>query len=204
MYYGYSRLKRGLDLIVAGLGVVLLSPVMGLIALFVWLSMGPPIFFRQIRPGWHGRPFKMIKFRTMTTCRDEQGHLLPNSERLTPLGKFLRSLSLDELPELVNVLQGDMSVVGPRPLLMQYLDRYTPEQMRRHLVKPGITGWAQVNGRNDLSWEDKFSLDLWYVEHQSLWLDLKIIALTVVKVINCEGINKAGYVGMEEFLGTRS
>ena len=135
----------------------------------------------------------MIKFRTMTTCRDEQGHLLPSPERLTPLGKFLRSLSLDELPELVNVLQGDMSVVGPRPLLMQYLDRYTPEQMRRHLVKPGITGWAQVNGRNDLSWEDKFSLDLWYVEHQSLWLDLKIITLTVVKVINCEGINKAGY-----------
>ncbi len=204
MPYGDSNLKRSLDLAVAGLLTILLSPFMGLIALFIGLSLGRPIFFRQTRPGWHGKPFSIIKFRTMTNCRDEQGHLLPSHERLTTLGRLLRSLSLDELPELFNVLQGDMSMVGPRPLLMQYLERYTPVQMRRHDVKPGITGWAQVNGRNDLTWEDKFSLDLWYVAHQSFWLDLKILALTVVAVIRGKGINKTGYVGMEEFLGSRS
>jgi sugar transferase EpsL len=204
MSYGDSRLKRTLDLAVAGLWTILFSPLMGLVALLIWLSMGQPIFFRQTRPGWHGKPFEIIKFRTMTAARDDQGLLLPNHERLTPLGRLLRNLSLDELPELFNVLQGNMSVVGPRPLLMQYLDRYTPEQRRRHDVKPGITGWAQVNGRNDLTWEDKFSLDLWYVAHQSFWLDLKIMALTVVEVLRRKGINKAGYVGMEEFLGSRS
>ncbi len=204
MSYGDYRLKRVLDLAVAGLWTIILSPLMSLIALLIWLSMGQPIFFRQNRPGWHGKPFEMIKFRTMAHCRDAQGLLLPDHERLTPLGKLLRSLSLDELPELFNVLQGDMSLVGPRPLLMRYLDRYTPEQRRRHDVKPGITGWAQVNGRNDLTWEEKFSLDLWYVAHQTLWLDLKILVLTVVEIFRRKGINKAGYVGMEEFLGGQS
>lgn len=204
MSYGDSKLKRILDLAVAGLWIIILSPLMGLIALLIWLSMGQPIFFRQTRSGLHGKPFEMIKFRTMTHSLDDQGQLLPDHERLTPLGKLLRSLSLDELPELFNVLQGDMSLVGPRPLLMRYLDRYTPEQRRRHDVKPGITGWAQVNGRNDLTWEEKFSLDLWYVAHQTFWLDLKILALTVVEILRRKGINKADYVGMEEFLGSQS
>ena len=168
-------IKRAFDLTLALLALTILSPMIGLIALLVWLELGSPVLFRQQRPGLHGRAFTLYKFRTMTDARDAQANLLPDAERLTPLGRFLRSTSLDELPELFNVLKGDMSLVGPRPLLMRYLDRYTPEQMRRHQVKPGITGWAQVNGRNVLTWEQKFALDVWYVDHASLWLDLKIL-----------------------------
>jgi sugar transferase EpsL len=163
--------------------------------------MGSPIFFRQQRPGLHGKPFYMYKFRTMTSECSEDGCLLPDCDRLTPLGTFLRSTSLDELPELFNVLKGDMSLVGPRPLLMQYLDRYTPEQARRHEVRPGITGWAQVNGRNALSWEEKFELDVWYVDNRTFWLDLKILALTMLKVVRREGISGGGCETMTEFEG---
>jgi len=161
--------------------------------------MGTPVLFRQRRPGLHGKPFICYKFRTMTDSRDSDGSLLPDSERLTGFGRFLRKTSLDELPELFNVLKGDMSLVDPRPLLMQYLDRYTPEQARRHEVKPGITGWAQVNGRNALTWEEKFKLDVWYVNNRSLWLDLKIIAMTIWKILIREGINQPGQATMEEF-----
>ena len=197
-----SVLKRVLDLVGASVGLLLLSPLMAFIALLIRFMMGPPILFRQVRPGLHGKPFVMYKFRTMLDLRDEQGNLLPDEQRLTPLGRFLRSTSLDELPELFNVLKGDMSLVGPRPLLMEYLDRYTPEQFRRHEVKPGITGWAQVNGRNALTWEEKFELDVWYVDHWNLWLDLKILALTLWKVIKREGINHPGQATMEEFKGS--
>jgi len=183
-------------------GVILLSPLLGLIALVVRLTMGSPVLFRQQRPGLHGQPFTLHKFRTMTDARDAQGNLLPDAERLTPLGRFLRSTSLDELPEVFNVLRGDMSLVGPRPLLMQYLDRYTPEQMRRHEVKPGITGWAQVNGRNAVTWEQKFALDVWYVDHRSLGLDLKILALTLWKILKREGISQPSQAAMEEFMGS--
>ncbi len=202
--YQESVAKRSLDLAISGLGIVIGAPLLGLISLLIYFSMGRPIFFRQARPGLHGKPFALVMFRTMTDCRDQEGQVLPDHKRVTPLGKFLRSRSLDELPELFNVLKGEMSLVGPRPLLMQYLDRYTPDQKRRHDVKPGISGWAQVNGRNDLTWEDKFALDLHYVEHQSLWLDIKILALTIKKVLRREGIDKPGHVGMEEFLGSRS
>jgi lipopolysaccharide/colanic/teichoic acid biosynthesis glycosyltransferase len=167
----------------------------------VRLKLGTPVFFRQQRPGLHGKPFRMVKFRTMTDARDAQGNLLPDAERLTRFGKFLRSSGLDELPELWNVVKGDMSLVGPRPLLMQYLDRYTPEQARRHEVRPGVTGWAQVNGRNAISWEQKFAYDLWYVDNLSFWLDLKILWLTVRKIIVREGISQAGQATMEEFMG---
>ena len=165
------------------------------------LKLGSPVLFRQRRPGLHGKPFTIYKFRTMTDARDAQGKLLPDAERLTPFGRFLRSASLDELPELFNVLKGDMSLVGPRPLLMQYLDRYTPEQMRRHEVKPGITGWAQVNGRNAITWEQKFALDVWYVDNKSLGLDGKIILLTLWKILKREGISQPGQATMEEFMG---
>jgi len=170
----------------------------GLIARY----LGRPILFVQTRPGWCGEPFKMLKFRSMTDARDAQGRWLPDAERLTPLGKWLRRSSLDELPELVNVIKGDMSLVGPRPLLMQYLERYTPEQARRHEVRPGITGWAQVNGRNAISWEEKFRLDIWYVDNWSLVLDIKILWLTVVKVFRSEGISAADNVTMPEFMGS--
>ncbi len=173
-----------------------------LVAVGVYFLLGSPVFFRQMRPGLYSRSFTMYKFRTMTAARDAQGNLLPDAERLTAFGKFLRSTSLDELPELFNVLKGDMSLVGPRPLLMQYLERYTPEQMRRHEVKPGITGWAQVNGRNALTWEEKFALDVWYVNHYSFWLDVKIIALTVWKIIKREGITEPGQATAQEFMGT--
>lgn len=163
--------------------------------------MGRRVLFVQKRPGLHGRPFALFKFRTMTYARDEQGNLLTDRERLSRLGRFLRSTSLDELPELFNVIKGDMSLVGPRPLLIQYLDRYTPEQARRHEVKPGITGWAQVNGRNALTWEEKFKLDIWYVDHMSFWLDLKIIAMTILKILKREGISQPGHMTMEEFKG---
>jgi sugar transferase EpsL len=165
--------------------------------------MGSPVFFKQQRPGLHGKPFYMFKFRTMTNACDGDGCLLPDCDRLTPLGRFLRSTSLDELPELFNVLKGDMSLVGPRPLLMQYLDRYTPEQYRRHEVRPGVTGWAQVNGRNALSWEEKFEMDVWYVENRSFWLDLKILWMTLLKVVRREGISGDGCETMTEFEGTR-
>ena len=172
--------------------------------LVIGFSMGIPIIFRQCRPGQHGKLFHMYKFRTMTNALDSQGNLLPDAERLTKLGRFLRSTSLDEFPEFINVLQGEMSLVGPRPLLPEYLDRYTPYQARRHEVKPGITGWAQVNGRNALSWEEKFDLDVWYVDHQSFWLDLKILFLTIGKVVYREGISQAGEATMLPFMGTES
>lgn len=175
---------------------------MGLLALLVRFKLGAPVLFRQQRPGLHGRPFTLYKFRTMTDARDAEGALLPDAERLTSFGHFLRSTSLDELPELFNVLKGEMSLVGPRPLLMEYLPRYTPEQQRRHEVRPGLTGWAQVNGRNALSWEEKFALDVWYVEHCSFWLDLKILVLTTGKIINREGISQPGHATMEEFRGS--
>jgi lipopolysaccharide/colanic/teichoic acid biosynthesis glycosyltransferase len=181
--------------------LLLLLPVFALIAGLVRFKLGAPVFFRQQRPGLHGKPFWMYKYRTMTDARDRQGNLLPDAERLTPLGRFLRSSSLDELPELFNVLRGEMSLVGPRPLLMQYLPRYTPEQARRHEVRPGITGWAQVNGRNALTWGQKLALDVWYVEHQSFWLDLKVIALTLWKILKREGINEPGQATAREFMG---
>jgi len=195
------RGKRFLDLALTLLALILFSPGLALVALAVHFKLGSPVLFRQQRPGLHGRPFTMYKFRTMTDTRDDQGVLLPDAGRLPAFGRFLRSTSLDELPELLNVLKGDMSLVGPRPLLLQYLHRYTPEQMRRHEVKPGITGWAQVNGRNALTWEQKFALDVWYVDNQSFWLDLKIIALTVWTILKREGINQPGHISMPEFIG---
>jgi sugar transferase EpsL len=193
--------KRALDLAIA-LPLILFGwPLLALTALLVRLRLGSPLLFRQQRPGLEGRPFTLLKFRTMSDARDDRGILLQDAQRLTRFGEFLRRTSLDELPELVNVLKGEMSLVGPRPLLMQYLDRYTPEQMRRHEVKPGITGWAQVNGRNALTWEDKFALDIWYVDHRSLWLDIKILLLTLWKAITREGISHPGQATMEEFTG---
>ena len=199
IYRGYG--KRLVDFCPTLLIIVVSSPLLALVALLVRLKLGSPVLFRQMRPGLHGRPFTMLKFRTMTDARDASGQLLPDSQRLTPFGRFLRSTSLDELPELINVLKGDMSLVGPRPLLMQYLERYTPEQRRRHEVRPGITGWAQVNGRNALSWERKFELDVWYVDHQSPWLDLKIIFMTVWKIFRRDGISQPGQATAEEFRG---
>ncbi|WP_126206757.1 sugar transferase [Thermus scotoductus] len=196
-------LKRALDVIGASFALLVFGPVMLYIALRIWREMGSPVLFRQVRPGLHGRPFVMYKFRTMTEERDAQGKLLPDEKRLTRLGRFLREHSLDELPEFFNVLKGDMSLVGPRPLLMEYLDRYTPEQARRHEVKPGITGWAQVNGRNALTWEEKFRLDVWYVDNWNLLLDLKILFLTLVKVLRREGISAEGHATMPEFKGTK-
>jgi lipopolysaccharide/colanic/teichoic acid biosynthesis glycosyltransferase len=194
--------KRILDLGLVIPVLILLAPLLGLIALLVRLKLGSPVLFRQQRPGWRGQPFTILKFRTLTNARDTQGHLLPDAERLTDFGRFLRQTSLDELPELFNVLKGDMSLVGPRPLLMVYLNRYSPEQMRRLEVKPGLTGLAQVNGRNILSWEEKFKLDIWYVDHRSLALDLKIIFLTAWKVFKREGISHPGQATMTEFKGT--
>ncbi|MGV8073276.1 MAG: sugar transferase [Syntrophobacteraceae bacterium] len=199
----FEAQKRIFDLALAIPAFMICAPVLVGIGVLLRVFLGKGIFFCQERPGVHGKSFRIYKFRTMTNCRDEKGKLLPDSERLTRLGRFLRSASLDELPEVFNVLKGDMSIVGPRPLLMQYLDRYNREQMRRHNVKPGITGWAQVNGRNAITWEDKFKLDVWYVDHQSLWLDLRIIALTLMKVLKREGISHEGHATMEEFLGTQ-
>ncbi|HBY93749.1 MAG TPA: hypothetical protein DEP84_07225 [Chloroflexi bacterium] len=194
--------KRLLDLTVTIPALVLLSPCLLLLTLLVRLKLGSPVLFRQQRPGLHARPFTLLKFRTMTDARDTQGNLLPDVERLPSFGRFLRSTSLDELPELINVLRGEMSLVGPRPLLMEYLERYTPEQGRRHEVKPGITGQAQVNGRNALGWEQKFALDMWYMDHQSLGLDLKIIVLTVWKILKREGISEPGQATAQEFMGS--
>jgi sugar transferase EpsL len=195
--------KRIVDITLTLTGVALLAPVLLVVALLVRIKLGSPVLFTQLRPGRDGRPFHLLKFRTMTDRRDMNGALLPDRDRLTPLGHFLRSTSLDELPELWNVLKGEMSLVGPRPLLMEYLPRYSPDQARRHDVRPGITGWAQVNGRNGIEWEEKFALDLWYIDHQSLWLDLKIIVLTLVKVLRREGIGMGGET-MPKFMGTRS
>ena len=180
---------------------MILSPLLLTIALLIRLKMGRPVFFGQTRTGLKGQPFTLYKFRTMIDRREKHGQLLPDAERLTPFGRILRVSSLDELPELWNVLKGEMSLVGPRPLLMEYLERYTPEQARRHQVKPGITGWAQVNGRNTISWEEKFKLDLWYVDHCSLRIDLKVLFLTIWKTIKREGINQSDQATMEEFRG---
>jgi lipopolysaccharide/colanic/teichoic acid biosynthesis glycosyltransferase len=193
--------KRVLDLGLSISAGVVLSVVLAVVAALVRVNLGAPILFYQQRPGLHGQPFTLLKFRTMTDARDPQGNLLPDAERLTGFGRFLRSTSLDELPEMLNVLKGDMSLVGPRPLLMQYLDRYTPEQARRHEVRPGITGWAQVNGRNALSWEQKFALDVWYVDHFSLTLDIKILAMTLWKILKREGISEPGQATAQEFMG---
>lgn len=198
---GIPNSKRIFDLALTIPGVVLISPLAALIAILIKLNLGSPVLFRQVRPGYHGKPFVLYKFRTMKDLYDQHGNPLPDSERLTQLGKFLRATSLDELPELINVLRGEMSLVGPRPLLMQYLERYSPEQARRHLVLPGITGWAQVNGRNAISWEEKFRYDVWYVDHWSLWLDIRILLLTLWKIIRREGISQPGYVSAEEFMG---
>jgi lipopolysaccharide/colanic/teichoic acid biosynthesis glycosyltransferase len=197
-------MKRFLDIIGAGSGLLVLSPVLLVVALLIWRQMGAPVLFRQTRPGLKGQPFQMVKFRTMRDARDAQDNPLPDAERLTRLGRFLRASSLDELPELWNVLKGEMSLVGPRPLLMDYLPLYSPEQARRHEVRPGVSGWAQVNGRNAISWDEKFALDVWYVDNRSLWLDLRIIGLTLRKVLNREGISAAGEATMPKFTGTNS
>lgn len=195
--------KRWIDIIIAVTALVIFGPALLVLALIVAMKLGTPVLFTQDRPGLGGRIFRLFKFRTMTDARDESGQLLPDSERLTAFGRFMRSASLDELPELWNVLRGDMSLVGPRPLLVEYLERYTPEQARRHEVRPGITGWAQVNGRNALSWEERFALDVWYVDNRSLWLDVKILAMTVSKVLRREGVTSPGHATMPEFTGER-
>lgn len=196
-------LKRAFDIAASTSALVVLSPVLAITAYKVKKEMGSPVLFRQVRPGLHGKPFEMVKFRTMKDATDKEGNALPNSERLTEFGKKLRASSLDELPELWNVLKGDMSLVGPRPLLMEYLPLYNAEQAKRHNVLPGMTGYAQVNGRNSLSWEDKFKLDTWYVEHQSFWLDMKILLKTVKKVIIKDGINQSEEVTMTRFTGKK-
>ncbi len=196
-----DHLKRVFDVLVSAVALVLLAPLLLVLALVVFIAHGRPVLLRQRRPGLYGRPFILYKFRTMTNDRDAAGNLLPDEDRLTPVGRALRRTSLDELPELFNVLKGDMSLVGPRPLLMRYLERYTPDQMRRHNIRPGITGWTQVNGRNALSWEEKFALDLWYVEHRSLGLDAKILLLTLWKAVKCEGVTRPGWATTEEFWG---
>jgi sugar transferase EpsL len=197
------KIKRVFDFTVALIGIIIFSVVMLVTALLIRIYLGKPVIFKQERPGLHGKPFYVYKFRSMTDEVDEHGELLPDEERLPKLGKIIRKLSLDELPQLFNVLKGELSLVGPRPLLMEYLPLYSTEQARRHEVKPGITGWAQVNGRNAITWEEKFELDVWYVDHQSFWLDLKILGLTVLKVVKSEGINQAGQATMEKFTGTR-
>lgn len=194
--------KRAFDLAITIPLLLLCTPLLALVALLVRLKLGRPVLFRQQRPGLHGQPFTLFKFRTMTDARDAEGNLLPDAERLTPFGAFLRSASLDELPELINVLKGEMSLVGPRPLHMRYLERYTPEQARRHDVRPGITGWAQVHGRNAVDWETRFALDVYYVDHQSFGFDLRVLGRTLAVVLKREGISETGHVTMSEFMGT--
>ena len=196
-------LKRLLDIVIASSALVLLSPIYALVAYKVKKNLGSPVLFRQVRPGLHGKPFEMIKFRTMKDALDAEGNPLPDSERLTPFGKMLRATSLDEMPELWNVIKGDMSIVGPRPLLMEYLPLYNSEQAKRHEVRPGITGYAQVNGRNAISWEKKFELDTWYVNNHSLWLDFKIMLKTVKKVLAKDDISAEGDVTMNKFTGSK-
>ena len=199
-----DRAKRLFDIAVAGGALLALAPMLLVVAALIRLKLGAPVLFRQIRPGLDGVPFEMIKFRTMTDARDESGRPRPDEERLTPFGRMLRSTSVDELPELWNVLKGDMSLVGPRPLLLQYLDRYTPWQRRRLEAKPGITGWAQVNGRNALSWEERFELDVWYVDNHTFLLDLRILLMTVMQVMRRHGISSDGHATMPEFMGDRA
>lgn len=199
-----SLAKRTFDTFAAMVGLVLALPVIAVVALAIRVSMGRPVLFRQVRPGLKGEPFILFKFRTMTNETDEDGRLLPDEKRLTRLGRFLRSTSLDELPQLWNVLRGEMSLVGPRPLRMEYLPLYTPEQARRHDVRPGITGWAQVNGRNATTWEERFCYDVWYVDNQSFWLDMRILALTILRVLRREGVSHEGHVTMPRFTGTKS
>lgn len=196
-------MKRLFDIVVSACALLMLALPMLVVIWMVRRKLGSPVFFTQVRPGMHGKPFKMVKFRSMISERSTDGELLPDAVRLTPFGRFLRSTSLDELPELWNVLKGDMSLVGPRPLLMEYLPLYSPEQARRHAVRPGVTGWAQVNGRNAISWEEKFALDTWYVDHQSLLLDMKILWLTIKKVLVREGISAAGEATMGKFTGSK-
>jgi lipopolysaccharide/colanic/teichoic acid biosynthesis glycosyltransferase len=196
-------MKRLFDLLAVLLALLMLALPLLILVCMIHRKLGSPVLFCQVRPGFNGKPFKMIKFRTMTNERDSDGNLLPDSQRLTSFGRFLRVTSLDELPELWNVLKGDMSLVGPRPLLMEYLPLYTEEQARRHEVRPGITGWAQVNGRNAISWEEKFKLDVWYVDNQSFFLDGRILALTILKVIKRDGISAQGEVTMTKFTGSK-
>jgi len=195
-------LKRSFDLFGACCAILISFPLMVLTAALVRMTLGQPILFLQLRPGLHGRPFRLYKFRTMHSVQAEQGAVPDDAARLTPLGRWLRSTSVDELPELFSVLKGDMSLVGPRPLLMQYLERYSPHQARRHEVRPGITGWAQVNGRNAISWERKLELDVWYVENRSFWLDVKILARTLIQVFRRQGVSAQGHVTMPEFIGS--
>lgn len=194
-------IKRLFDVLASAIAFAILLPIIVLVALLIRLKLGPPVLFRQTRPGRCGKPFQMVKFRTMLDATDKRGNSLPDDQRITPFGSFLRSTSLDELPELWNVFKGDMSLVGPRPLLMEYLPLYSEEQYRRHEVRPGVTGWAQVNGRNAISWEDKFKLDVWYVDNLSFWLDLKILFLTVKKVLVRDGISGDGEATMSKFTG---
>ncbi len=196
-------IKRFTDILISASALVLLSPIIVILSWKIRKNLGSPILFRQIRPGLNGKPFEMIKFRSMKDAVDKDGNQLPNNERLTLFGKKLRSSSLDELPEFWNVLKGDMSLIGPRPLLMEYLPLYNQEQNRRHDIRPGVTGWAQINGRNAISWQDKFKLDVWYIDHQSLWLDIKIIFLTVKKIILKEGVNASSDITMEKFIGNK-
>ena len=194
--------KRFLDIVGSTTGLIIFSPILAIVAFIIYLRMSTPILFRQVRPGLHGQPFRMIKFRTMLDAVDDRGNALPDAQRLTRLGRFLRSTSLDELPGLWNVLKGDMSLVGPRPLLMEYLPLYSPQQARRHEVRPGVTGWAQINGRNALSWDEKFALDVWYVDNQSMALDSRILWLTIKKVIVRDGISATGEATMPKFTGS--
>ncbi len=196
-------MKRLFDLLISVSLLFVFFPIIVIAAILVRFKLGSPILFKQQRPGLYGKPFYVYKFRTMTDARDNSGQLLPDHIRLTSFGKFLRKYSVDELPQLFNVLKGDISLVGPRPLLMEYLTLYTEEQAKRHNVRPGITGWAQVNGRNAITWEEKFQLDVWYVENQSFWLDMKILGLTVIKVFKSEGISQNGHVTVEKFQGTK-
>ena len=200
---GVPVIKRFLDILFSLLVLVLFSPILILISLLVLITLGSPILFRQNRPGYKSKIFEIFKFRTMRSGLDQDGNPLPDEQRITSLGKALRSLSLDELPEVINILRGEMSWVGPRPLLVEYLDRYNTEQIRRHDVLPGLTGWAQIHGRNALTWEDKFALDVWYVDNWSLWLDIKIFFMTIWKVITREGINQAGHISAEVFMGNK-
>ena len=200
----YSHFKRFFDFMIALAVLILLLPPLFFVYLLVASRLGYPALFRQKRPGYRGQPFLLLKFRTMTNARDAGGSLLPDAQRLTPIGRWLRSTSIDELPALINILRGEMSFIGPRPLLMQYLPLYSPEQARRHDVKPGFSGWAQINGRNALSWEERFCLDVWYVDHQSFWLDLRIFLLTIAKVIRREGLNADGHSTMPPFMGSIS
>jgi sugar transferase EpsL len=195
-------LKRAVDIGAAAFGLLLLSPLLALVTIAVRLSMGSPVLFRHVRPGWHGRPFTLLKFRTMRAARPGEVGPEHDSARMTAVGVFMRKLSIDELPQLWNVLRGDMSLIGPRPLLMQYLERYSPEQARRHEVRPGITGWAQVNGRNAIDWERRLSMDVWYVDHWNLGLDFQILLMTLAKLVQREGISQAGHATMPEFMGS--